>query len=123
VGGEGVATSKTFAVPPSPYPITVKANVASSATRGLGVVMLTIGSVGLLTGSLLILNNNEKSSGGGNGPGTVALLAGAGLLTGGILLIANTKTRIDFGPAPYGATQPRLVLGKGIELAAEGIRF
>jgi hypothetical protein len=127
VGGERAVTSRPFVVGPSPYPTVVNADVGSPGARTTGVVLIVLGAVAMTGGAVMVLSNDEKTNGQGDEQGktigSVVTLAGGGLLTAGIIMITSNRTRLTFAPATPVAATPRLRLAKGIELAAEGLKF
>lgn len=132
VSGEGITTSKTFTVDAAPNPLQLRADAGSSGARTTGVVLAYAGGAGMvaglfyvaLGGMCILCDEGEKSSKRAEAwqIGGPIMLGGVAVLAGGLVLMVSNKTKLDFGPN-HASAAPRLELGKGFELAADGLRF
>lgn len=132
VSGRGVSTSKTFKILPSPYPASVHAEAGSSGARTGGLVLLPIGGVAFVIGMVALVLGGEcyECDSVERGQqrdraltiGLPMMAAGAAGIAGGIILIVSNRTKLDFTPGTVAST-PRVKLGRGFELAADGLRF
>lgn len=132
VSGDGVTTSKSFIVHPSPNPVVVHADAGSSANRGTAVVLMSIGGATMIVGIVVVAlgsvcalcSGAEKSDRRRDAAvvGTPVIVVGAGALAGGLVMLFANRTRLDFAPGA-AASVPRVKLGRALELTTDGLRF
>jgi hypothetical protein len=105
VAGTGIIPSRTFSIDPNPGPFVLRANVASTAARTVGIALTMTGGLALLyvSGWLGMETIGEaEHSDAATAPAIVAV-SGIVLLTAGIVQLATTGTSLSFGPAAaYG---------------------
>jgi hypothetical protein len=130
VSGPGVLNSQPFVVEPGSKPLGIFARAGSSDDRDGAIFLIVLGTIIAGVGGLaLAVNDNlcfcgqERNDYSTAGGGFIVGI-GAGTVVGAIAwIILNPKTEVKLQSSWNGRVAPGLHIGRGMELAIDGLRF